>query len=88
MTNETHASEPSASAALVGDWLEVHGPQGRPARRGQVTEVLGAGTHLRYRVRWDEKHESVYYPPAGVAMVRRARRARTPQRRAGTRNAG
>jgi hypothetical protein len=76
---DPHTSEPTAGSAGVGDWLEVHAPQGMPPRRGQVTEVIGAGAHLRYRVRWDETHESVYYPPAGVAIVRRARDMGAPR---------
>ncbi|MGZ4233522.1 MAG: hypothetical protein ACXVVQ_19110 [Solirubrobacteraceae bacterium] len=32
--------------------------------------------HERYRVRWDEKHESSLYPADGVVIVPRRRRAR------------
>jgi len=60
--------------ANVGDWLEVQGPAGKPARRGQVVEVLGEVGHERYRVRWDERHESIFFPSSGVVtVVRRAR---------------
>lgn len=54
----------------AGDWLEVHaaGP-GRPGRRGLVLEVLGRAGHERYRVRWDEEHESIFYPAGGVSVV-------------------
>ena len=55
--------------AHKGDWIEVSGLPGRPARRGQVTEVLGAGEHEHYRVRWDEQHESLFYPTEGVHLV-------------------
>lgn len=65
--------------AHAGDWLEVHGPTGKPSRRGQVVEVLGGPGHERYRVRWDEKHESIFFPPAGVVILPRA--ARSPARR-------
>ncbi len=56
--------------ARVGDWLEVAGPPGSPIRRGQVREVLGGPGHLHFRVRWDEEHESLFYPERGVAVIR------------------
>lgn len=31
-------------------------------RRGEVLEVLGQGEQEHYRVRWDDGHESVYFP--------------------------
>ena len=59
--------------ARIGDWLETGGVEGRPARRGQITEVLGRAHHTRYRVRWDEQHESIVYPAGGVEVIPRAR---------------
>jgi hypothetical protein len=35
----------------------------RPPRAGTVEEVLGQG---RYRVRWDDGHETIYTPAAGA----------------------
>jgi hypothetical protein len=34
----------------------------RPPRRGKIEEVVGAG---RYRIHWDDGHESVVTPAAG-----------------------
>jgi hypothetical protein len=34
----------------------------RPSRKGTVEEVVGTG---RYRIRWDDGHESVVTPAAG-----------------------
>jgi hypothetical protein len=31
-------------------------------RRGEVLEVIGEGEREHYRVRWEDGHESVYYP--------------------------
>ena len=62
--------------ARLGDWLEVHGPPGKPSRRGQVLEVIGQGRHVRYRVRWDEKHQSIFYPADGVTVLKPAKRPR------------
>ena len=45
-----------------GDWIEVDGTRGAGPRRGEVLAVLGAGEHIHFRVRWDEKHESLFYP--------------------------
>ena len=63
----TATNKPSA-----GDWIEVDDTAGGNPRRGQITEVLGAGRHLHYRVRWDEEHESLFYPdPQGGSIVHR-----------------
>ena len=67
--------EHTHTPADAGDWLEVQGPAGKPSRRGQVVEVLGRPGHERYRVRWDEKHESIFFPPSGVVILRRAAQA-------------
>jgi hypothetical protein len=53
----------------VGDWLETRGIHGEPTHRGQIIEILGAGEHEHYRVRWDERHESIVYPADGVTVV-------------------
>ena len=63
-----------AVGASPGDWIEVHPlAVGQPPRRGQILEVLGARGHEHYRVRWDEVHESIFYPADGSARVVRAR---------------
>jgi len=62
--------------ARAGDWLEVHGRPGMPPRRGQVLEVLGQTGHEHYRVRWDEQHESVFFPTEGVRIIRHEARGR------------
>lgn len=58
-----------AAVAQPGDWLEVAGLPGKPPRGGQVVEVLGAPGHVHYRVRWDERHESLFFPTEGVHVV-------------------
>jgi hypothetical protein len=66
-----------ARSAHVGDWIEARGLYGQPARRGEIIELIGQGPHERYRVCWDEKHESIVYPADGVVIVpRRDRKAR------------
>ena len=38
----------------------------RAPRRGVVEEVLRDDPNPRYRIRWDDGHESVYTPSAGA----------------------
>lgn len=33
-----------------------------PRRQGQVVEVIGDGEQQHYRVRWQDGHESIYFP--------------------------
>lgn len=56
-------------AAHVGDWIEAHRLHGEPARRGRIEEVIGSEGHLRYRVRWDDRHESIVFPAEGVVVI-------------------
>jgi len=69
------------SAGHVGDWIEARGLYGQPARRGQIVGLIGREHHERYRVRWDEKHESILYPADGVVIIRQRRHARDARRR-------
>jgi hypothetical protein len=38
----------------------------RAPRRGKVEERIGAGSSTRYRIRWDDGHESIYTPATGA----------------------
>jgi hypothetical protein len=55
----------------VGDWLESRGIHGESARRGEIVEVLGQPGHERYRVRWEDRHESIVFPADGVNVIAR-----------------
>ncbi len=57
------------TGARVGDWIEVRGVHGQPSRCGQIVELLGGEQHKRYRVRWDEQHESIVYPADGMLIT-------------------
>ena len=50
--------------ARPGDVVVVHGHStGDPGRTGVILEVLDrASAHEHYRVRWDEEHESLFWP--------------------------
>jgi hypothetical protein len=57
--------------AMSGDWIEVDATQGGFARRGLILETLGTGVHRHFRVRWDEEHESLFYPAERGFIVHR-----------------
>jgi hypothetical protein len=51
----------TAPHARVGDLIEIHGHRvGESRRIGEIIEILGAGEHEHYRVRWDDGRESIY----------------------------
>jgi hypothetical protein len=39
----------------------------RPSRTGVVKEIVSETPSPRYRVQWDDGHESIYAPAAGAA---------------------
>jgi hypothetical protein len=49
----------------------------RPARSGVVEEVLRGDPSPRYRIRWDDGHESIYTPASGA--LRAEQRSKTPE---------
>jgi Domain of unknown function (DUF1918) len=52
-----------SSRAHVGDLVIVEGHRVGEARRiGEILGVLGEAGHEHYRVRWDDDHETVFYP--------------------------
>jgi Domain of unknown function (DUF1918) len=51
----------------VGDRVEAESESTeRPPRAGVVEEVLQGEPSPRYRIRWDDGHESTYTPSAGA----------------------
>jgi len=62
-----------------GDVIAIHGHRvGEAERLGEVLEVLGEPGHEHMRVRWEDGHESVFYPSSD-AVIRPARKARKPR---------
>jgi hypothetical protein len=75
------ATKQTTHTAHVGDWIEARGLYGQTARRGQIVELIGRASHERYRVCWDETHESIVYPADGVVITpRRGRKVRRTRR--------
>jgi hypothetical protein len=76
-------TSPQKGSALDPD--AVHHPSALDDRRGdQVPTKQMTSTardhHERYRVRWDQKHESILYPADGVVIIPRRRHARDATR--------
>jgi hypothetical protein len=42
---------------------------GTPPRRGEILEILEESYGIRYRVRWEDGHESVVHPVAGTVRI-------------------
>jgi hypothetical protein len=77
--------------AKPGDVVVVHGhTTGDHARSGVIVEVLGEPGHEHYLVRWDEEHESLFWPGSDATLSprRRPARARRSRASAGTADAG
>ena len=56
--------------AKVGDRIVVESERvGTPSREGEILEVLGSPDAPHYRVRWEDGHESGFWPSAGSARV-------------------
>ena len=54
----------------VGDRVEVESESTeRPPRGGVVEEVIEGTDHPRFRIAWDDGHESTYLPAAGALHI-------------------
>jgi Domain of unknown function (DUF1918) len=54
----------------VGDRVSMESERvGHSAREGVIQKVLGAGDNTHYSVRWDDGHESTFYPTAGTTRI-------------------
>ena len=51
----------------IGDRVEVESEStDRPPRTGVIEEVVREAPSRRYRIRWDDGHQSIYTPAAGA----------------------
>lgn len=53
---------------------------GQPAREGKVLETIQASYGTRYRVAWDDGHESTFRPSGGTARIVPAAKIGTRQK--------
>jgi uncharacterized protein DUF1918 len=59
----------------VGDLVIVEGHRiGEGRRIGEILERLGEAGHEHYRVRWDDGHESVFYPSSDSTIKKAERK--------------
>ncbi|GIW20029.1 MAG: hypothetical protein KatS3mg065_0325 [Chloroflexota bacterium] len=64
--------------AKVGDRIIIESEKvGQPAREGEILEIIESPLGTRYRVRWDDGHESEIRPAAGSAKIVSAETAKT-----------
>jgi hypothetical protein len=62
--------------ARAGDEIVVTGHAvGQAQRTAVIVEVLGDPGHERFRVRWEDGHESVFFPGEDAVVRRPARRS-------------
>ncbi len=63
----------------VGDRIAIESEKvGQPEREGLILEVIEASYGTRYRVLWDDGHESTIHPGAGSARIVRPAKAPSP----------
>lgn len=56
--------------ATAGDRIVIESEKvGQKPREGVILEVIEASYGVRYRVRWDDEHESTIRPSAGSART-------------------
>ena len=61
--------------ARAGDEIVVEGRAvGVAGKRGEILEVVGDAGHERFRVRWEDGHESIFFPGEDALVRRPARR--------------
>ena len=66
-------------SAKVGDRVVVEAERTTQAQRHGVIEEILRKEPPRFRIHWDDGHESILTPAAGSLHVELGRRTRTPQ---------
>jgi hypothetical protein len=55
----------------AGDLIEITGHAvGDAPKRAEILEVIGEPGHEHFRVRWEDGHESIYFPGADAVISR------------------
>lgn len=56
--------------AKVADRIIVESETvGQPTREGEILEILEGEVGVRYRVRWEDGHETIFTPSGGSAKI-------------------
>jgi len=72
---EANVTTKESTRAKPGDAVVIAGHAvGETPRLGEIVEVLGGAEHEHYRVRWEDEHESIFYPGTD-AVIRHRKRA-------------
>ena len=57
-------------SAKAGDRIEIESETvGTPTREGEILEVIQGTLAIRYRIRWQDGHESVLSPSGGSVRI-------------------
>ena len=57
-------------SAKAGDRIEIESETvGTPVREGEIVEVIQGEVSVRYRIRWQDGHESVMSPSGGTVRI-------------------
>ncbi len=76
-TEEAMEKKVQGKPAQVGDEIVITGHSvGDAPRTAEILEVLGEAEHERFRVRWEDGHESIFFP-ADDATISRPKRRKT-----------
>lgn len=71
---EVDVGKQESTKAKPGDVVVISGHAvGDTPRLGEIVEVLGGAEHEHYRVRWEDEHESIFYPGNDAVIRRRER---------------
>jgi len=67
----------AAMDAAVGDRITIESRRvGAGTRCGEIIEVIADDAGHHFRVRWDDGHETVFFPSSGIATVEQGSRRR------------
>jgi uncharacterized protein DUF1918 len=70
MSQTTNAPKGAAMVGKPGNRIIVESQRvGQLEREGEILEVMQTSVSVRYRVRWNDGHESTLTPAGGVARV-------------------
>jgi [lysine-biosynthesis-protein LysW]--L-2-aminoadipate ligase len=68
---ETMVKTVQGQPANVGDVIEITGHAvGDAPRSAEILEVLGGEGHQHFRVRWEDGHESIFFPGDDARVIR------------------
>jgi hypothetical protein len=57
--------------AQIGDRITIDSNRvGGGKRRGEIVEILAGAAGLHYRVRWDDGHETTFFPSSDATVER------------------